>query len=402
MSPNKSLALALCLSITGCAQTPQNDADGGHWWSLGSGPDKVADKGTAKQDVKADPKTASAPAPASTAASTASKAKPGVSAAAPAAAPAPTPTPVAKAQDTGSSWWPFASSASADKAPASEIKVLAPIPASTSAAAAAKADSESKWWWPFNDQPKAVTKADIKDVPMPDPKITQAWLDDYEPRLRSAIQDKRLQVERRENVLVVIVPVDETFNPKRPTMLLPSTLGPFSRIAKLVEGDTKTSVLVLGHGDSSSAASSAQALSKDRATSVASIFSLGGLKRDRLMLRGMGDLMPRAANDSAQGRALNRRVEIVLTQRTTMLALLSKYSQPTPPAAEMVATQSAKPATAAVTEKKAAPVKKTAATKKAPAKKAAPAKKQPAKTTTAAKKPVTPTVDATAKKASGQ
>ena len=34
MSSNKTLALAL--AITGCAQTPQNDADGGSWWPFGS------------------------------------------------------------------------------------------------------------------------------------------------------------------------------------------------------------------------------------------------------------------------------------------------------------------------------------------------------------------------------
>ena len=374
MSPNKILTLALCLTITGCAQTPQSDADGGHWWSFGSGSDKVADKGASKADVKADAK---AEVKADTKAATA-----------PVADKAATPAPAAKAKESGSSWWPFSSDDAPAKPAVADTKAVAPVAATSAAAAAAKADSESKWWWPFSDQPKAVTKADIKDVPMPDPKITQAWLDDYEPRLRSAVQDKRLVVERRENVLVVVVPVDESFNPKRPAMLLPSTLGPFTRIAKLVEGDTKTSVLVLGHGDSTGAAPATQALSKERATSVASIFSLGGLKRDRLMLRGMGDLMPRAANDSAQGRALNRRVEIMLTQRTTMLALLSKYSSPTPPVAEMVAVQDVKPAAATLADQKASSSKKAAPAKKAPAKKAASAKKQPAKTATPAKKPV--------------
>ncbi|APC15607.1 hypothetical protein BLL42_07640 [Pseudomonas frederiksbergensis] len=348
MSPNKSLALALCLSITGCAQTPQNDADGGHWWSFGSGSDKVADKAPAAPDVKPDAKAAEAAA--------AAKAKATASAAAP-ATPAAVPT--------------------------------------TAAAAAAKADSESKWWWPFGDQPKAITKADIKDVPMPDPKITQAWLDSYEPRLRAAVQDSHLQVERRESVLVVVVPVDDSFNAKRPAMLLPSSLGQFTKIAKLVETDTQASILVLGHGDTTGTASEAQQLSKDRATSVASIFSLSGLKRDRLMLRGMGALMPRAANDSTQGRALNRRVEIMLTQRTTMLALLNKYSQPTPPPVEMLAVQTAKPAAPAVAEKKATSKKKGAASKKAPAKKA-PVKKQPAK------KPAADKADTAAKSTSGQ
>ena len=52
MLSNKSLALALCLTLTGCAQTPQNDASGEHWWAIGF--DKSAAKDvTAKTDAKA-------------------------------------------------------------------------------------------------------------------------------------------------------------------------------------------------------------------------------------------------------------------------------------------------------------------------------------------------------------
>ncbi len=215
---------------------------------------------------------------------------------------------------------------------------------------------------------KPLAKVDVTNVPMPDPKITQAWLDDYEPRLRAAIKDSNLQLERRDNVLVVIAPVDGSYNPKRPAMLLPVTLGPFTRVAKAVEADPKTAVLVLGHVDATGAAPASQALTKERAQSIASIFSLSGLKQDRLMLRGMGDLMPRAANDSTQGRALNRRMEIMFTQRTTMLALLSKYnSGKTPPVAEMVAVQDV-PAPAPAAK---APAKKAPAAKKAAAKPAA-------------------------------
>lgn len=323
MSSNKSLALALCLSITGCAQTPQNDSDGSHWWSFGSS-DKVASKDAVQSAAK----------PATAAATTSVKA------------------PAAPAVD------------------AQAKAATAAVPTT------AKADSGSHWWWPFDSQPaKAPTKEVVKDIPMPDPKITQAWLDDYEPRVRTAIKDSHLQLERRENVLVIVVPADESFNPKRPNMLMPSTLGPFSRVAKLVEGDMQTSVLVLGHTDATGTATANQELSKERAQSVAAIFSLSGIQRERLMLRGMGGVMPRAANDSAQGRALNRRVEIMLTPRSTMLALLNKYSQPTPPAAEMVTVHDVKPAPA-VTAKKATSAKK--GTKKAVAKKPA-AKKHPAK-----------------------
>lgn len=370
MLSNKSLALALCLTITGCAQTPQNDAEGGHWWSFGS--DKAATKDAVSQaDTKPDAKpavAAKAPAPV-----------------APAAAPAP--APVAKA-DTGSSWWPFSSKADDAKADLkADLKAAtpasgAPADAPAAAPAVAKTDTDAKWWWPFESKPKPLAKVDVANIPMPDPKITQAWLDDYEPRLRLAIKDSNLQLERRDNVLVVIAPVDGSYNPKRPAMLLPVTLGPFTRVAKAVEGDPKTAVLVLGHVDTSGAEPVSQALTKERAQSIASIFSLSGLKQDRLMLRGMGDLMPRAANDSNQGRALNRRMEIMFTQRTTMLALLSKYNSANPPKAEMVAVQDVPAPAAAPVKKAAAPAKKTVA-KKAAAKPAA--KKAPAKP--AAKKP---------------
>ena len=362
MLSNKSLALALCLTITGCAQTPQNDAEGGHWWSFGS--DKAATKDAVTQtDAKPDAKPAAGAKPVAPVAATAA------------------PAPAAKA-DTGSSWWPFSSKSADEKAADAKADLKADLKAAepATAPAVAKTDSETRWWWPFESKPKPLAKVDVTNVPMPDPKITQAWLDDYEPRLRAAIKDSNLQLERRDNVLVVIAPVDGSYNPKRPAMLLPVTLGPFTRVAKAVEADPKTAVLVLGHVDATGTAPASQALTKERAQSIASIFSLSGLKQDRLMLRGMGDLMPRAANDSNQGRALNRRMEIMFTQRTTMLALLSKYqSGKTPPAAEMVAVQNV-PAPAPAAK---APAKKAPAAKKAAAKPAA--KKAPAKP--AAKKP---------------
>ena len=387
MLSNKSLALALCLTITGCAQTPQNDAEGGHWWSFGS--DKAATKDAVSQtDATPDAKPAAGAKPAA----------PVAAAAAPAAAPAP--APVAKA-DTGSSWWPFSSKSADEKAADAKADLTADLKAATPAPAAAPAvaknDTETHWWWPFESKPKPLAKVDVTNVPMPDPKITQAWLDDYEPRLRAAIKDSNLQLERRDNVLVVIAPVDGSYNPKRPAMLLPVTLGPFTRVAKAVEADPKTAVLVLGHVDATGSAPASQALTKERAQSIASIFSLSGLKQDRLMLRGMGDLMPRAANDSNQGRALNRRMEIMFTQRTTMLALLSKYnSGKTPPVAEMVAVQDVPaPAPAAKTAAKKAPVAKKAAAK--PAAKKAPAKPAAKKPAPAKAKAATPAANDQAK-----
>lgn len=361
MSSNKTLAFALCLAVTGCAQTPQNGAaEGGiNWWPFGAhqASDKAPDQ--------------------------ASAAKPDANGTVPAA-----PTAV-KAE---------AAAAKVD------VKNSASIPAPAAVApvvAAATPATETHWWWPFEtkqqkEAARPLLAVRAEPVPMPDPKITQAWLDDYEPRLRLAIKDSPFELERRENLLVITAPADSSFNHDRPTMLLPVTLGPISRLAKIVEADPKTAVLVLGHADTTGLITDSQKLTQERASSVAAIFRMSGLERNRLGMRGMGSIMPRAANDSAEGRKLNRRIEIVMTPQVTMVALLSKYSMPAPGPATLVAIQTPAPVAAtpapgaktAASSKKTAPVKKAAA-KKPVAKKAAPAKKvTPAKTDAPAKKDI--------------
>lgn len=326
MSSNKTLALALCLAITGCAQTPQNNAESGHkWWQFDSfGSSTSTDKSEDASDKKA--------------------------------------------------------------APAVEKPKVA-----VTAAPAAATTSAKKWWWPFDSVAKETQAAPIGVIPMPDPKVTQAWLDEYEPRLRTAIKGTDLKLERRENLLVVVASADSSFKATRPDLLMPSMLGPFTRVAKVVEGDPKTAVLVLGHADSTGAMASNTKLSLDRAKSVAAIFRMSGLQGNRLTLRGMGSVMPRAANDSNEGRALNRRVEIMMTPQATMVALVSQYAQPALTAEQLAAVQPAVAASAA--KKAAAPAKKATVAKKAtPAKKAvkpAPAKKAVVAKTAAAKKVAT-------------
>jgi len=315
MLPNKSIAFALCLAVTGCAQTPQNSAAEG-----------------------------------------------------------------------GRSWWPFGSEQASDKV---ADKAVEQAITEKVAKADAKSDSESRWWWPFGNSSKKAEAPKVADVPKIDTKMTQAWLDNYEPRLRAAIKDSKFELERREDLLVITAPVDSTFNPDRPAMLMPVTLSPITNIAKMMEGDPKTAVLVLGHADSSGAGALNQKLSLQRAQSIAAIFRLSGLQRERLTLRGMGSVMPRAANDSVEGRSLNRRVEILLTPQSTMLALVAKYNQPTFSPAEMLAAQEA-PVPAAKAPAKAAAkstAKQATASKKAPAKTAAKkAAAKPAAKATATKK----------------
>ncbi|MFC2974285.1 OmpA family protein [Azotobacter bryophylli] len=169
------------------------------------------------------------------------------------------------------------------------------------------------------DDAKSVARAEQK-------ASTKAWLDAQEPRLRDALRGSHFEVSRRDDLLVVTVPVDASFNPDRPSMLLPVTLGPVTKVAKLVEKDGKTSVLLLGHGDNSGTAAASRKLSEERARSVAAIFRLSGLGGDRLMYKGMGSDLPRVGNDSKDGRARNRRVEMLLTPRGTLPSVLAQYT----------------------------------------------------------------------------
>ena len=53
-------------------------------------------------------------------------------------------------------------------------------------------------------------------------------------------------------------------------------------------------------------------LSRERAEQVAAILSSRGVAPQRLRAQGLGDAQPVADNKTAEGRARNRRVEVVL------------------------------------------------------------------------------------------
>ena len=69
---------------------------------------------------------------------------------------------------------------------------------------------------------------------------------------------------------------------------------------------------MVGHTDSTGSASYNQSLSERRANSVANAMLQRGVIQQRLAVVGMGENKPRASNNNETGRALNRRVEIVI------------------------------------------------------------------------------------------
>lgn len=80
--------------------------------------------------------------------------------------------------------------------------------------------------------------------------------------------------------------------------------------------DSVETIEITGHTDSVGTEAYNQGLSERRASSVADYLVSKGLARKLMRIRGESENQPVASNATPQGRALNRRTEIVVRRRT--------------------------------------------------------------------------------------
>lgn len=83
--------------------------------------------------------------------------------------------------------------------------------------------------------------------------------------------------------------------------------------------DLKATIRVEGHADASGDAATNETLSLNRATAVAKALAAGGLPQASITSEGFGDSAPIASNDTAEGRARNRRVEIIIASASPIM-----------------------------------------------------------------------------------
>jgi chemotaxis protein MotB len=127
------------------------------------------------------------------------------------------------------------------------------------------------------------------------------------------IDDGRLLI-RQEGTNVVIQLLEKDSFPSGSAALQADSRATLARIGTLVSGMTGA-ITVSGHTDNVPIRSgglyrSNWELSAARAASVGHELLAAGLDPARLMVSGHADTQPRAANDTAASRALNRRVDI--------------------------------------------------------------------------------------------
>jgi outer membrane protein OmpA-like peptidoglycan-associated protein len=94
--------------------------------------------------------------------------------------------------------------------------------------------------------------------------------------------------------------------------LRPQARANLQELARNLQRHERTEVLILGHTDSVGSAAYNQGLSERRAQSAANYVVSLGIPAHRISTRGMGEVDPIASNETAEGRQLNRRVEVVI------------------------------------------------------------------------------------------
>jgi outer membrane protein OmpA-like peptidoglycan-associated protein len=110
------------------------------------------------------------------------------------------------------------------------------------------------------------------------------------------------------------------------SVLFPSggaTLSPIARqsldqVAEALKQQApETPLIIEGHTDSRGSDATNERLSQERAQAVASYLATRGIDESRIQVVGRGEEQPIASNDTTDGRASNRRVEIVVGGRSS-------------------------------------------------------------------------------------
>jgi outer membrane protein OmpA-like peptidoglycan-associated protein len=131
----------------------------------------------------------------------------------------------------------------------------------------------------------------------------------------AAAESLRLQMQsltaREESRGSVMTLGEAVFAPGR-SQLQDEAIANLDNVIAFVNRDTTRKVRIEGHTDASGSNNANQVLSQQRAEAVMAALAARGVDAARMTAIGRGEEAPVASNDTPEGRAKNRRVEIVL------------------------------------------------------------------------------------------
>ena len=137
------------------------------------------------------------------------------------------------------------------------------------------------------------------------------YMDKQEAKLRQQMAGTGVEVVRQGDNITLDMPGNVTF--AFDSADLNAQFYPvLDKVAETLKEYDKSVVEVAGHTDSVGSDAYNQTLSERRANSVADYLSGHGMTRTRMVTIGAGEGHPVASNDTEEGRAENRRVEITI------------------------------------------------------------------------------------------
>jgi len=142
-----------------------------------------------------------------------------------------------------------------------------------------------------------------------------AYMDRQEAILRQKLAGTGVRVVREGNNLRLIMPGNITFATDS-AEIAPQFYSTLNAVALVLKEFPETLIEVTGHTDSTGSEAYNLQLSQQRANSVAQYLIAQGIAPNRILAKGMGESMPIAPNDTPEGRAMNRRVEIRIRPMT--------------------------------------------------------------------------------------
>lgn len=141
------------------------------------------------------------------------------------------------------------------------------------------------------------------------------YMDKQEKKLRQQMAGTGVDVVRKGDNITLDMPGNLTFG--FDSADVNAQFYPvLNSVAETLREYDKTVIEVAGHTDSTGSADYNQKLSERRASSVAGYLAGQGVPSTRMVTVGAGEGHPVASNESEEGRAQNRRVEITIVPVT--------------------------------------------------------------------------------------
>jgi len=135
---------------------------------------------------------------------------------------------------------------------------------------------------------------------------------DFEKQLASEIASGAIAIEKMPEHGLRVVMTERTAFEFDSTEIKSGFYPSMDKISNIVNRYGKTTLDIVGHTDSVGSAQYNQGLSERRAQSVERYLLGKNVHPQRLTASGRGESAPRASNATKEGRALNRRVEILI------------------------------------------------------------------------------------------